>query len=81
MMDDLISRQATLLKGCPFCGKELIHYSIGLSGAVATSLEARCDDCNAAFNIDLNRWVYIDGKPGIFKDAIDIWNCREGMGQ
>ena len=64
-----------VLKGCPFCGGEIEHYSIGYTGPKADSLSVQCDKCHLYLQIDLEHIRY-SSTEDLSMDAIDIFNCR-----
>lgn len=65
------------LKPCPFCGREVEHYSIRYTGPWADVAEIRCDNCGADFHIETAEYVYGNrARARMPKDAIGIWNSR-----
>lgn len=64
------------LKSCPFCGKEVEHYTIVYKGPTASELEVACEGCNAQICINVPQY-YSDDRLYIFgSDAVERWNNR-----
>lgn len=65
------------LKPCPFCGKEVEHYTIGYQGPYASELEVACEGCNAHICINIPERYYSNNVLYVFGlDAVERWNSR-----
>lgn len=65
------------LKPCPFCGKEVEHYTIAYQGPKASELEVVCEECHAHIRIIIPEWYFRNDTLSILDlDAVERWNRR-----